>query len=161
MDSVVQYLLNQCDDITRLALQKALYYIQGFYYAFYETFIFTDDCQAWIHGPVYRDIYNRYKDCPIEKAEPFDATVFSSGEKAIYDSVIQNFCCYSGKTLEKFTHNETPWLITRGDLPITAPSERIIDKKLIGSFFVSVKEKYRMVTPSDIREYANDMFLNS
>lgn len=158
---VIQYLLNQCEDITPLALQKALYYIQGFYYAFYQAFLFTEDCQAWIHGPVYRDIYFRYKDYrfdPIEKAEDFDPNVFSSGEKAIYDSVIDNLCCYSGKVLERFTHSETPWLTTRGDLPITAPSDRIIDKEFIGNYFSTVKAKYNMLSPGDIREYAQAMF---
>ena len=29
-----------------IALQKALYYIQGFYYAFYKEFLFAENCQA-------------------------------------------------------------------------------------------------------------------
>lgn len=159
---VIQYLLSQCEDITPLALQKALYYIQGFYFAFYQTFLFTEDCQAWVHGPVYRDIYSRYRDYrfdPIGNTDLFDASIFSSGEKAIYDSVIHNLCCYSGKILECFTHNEAPWLTARGDLPITVPSDRIIDKALIGDYFCTVKAKYNMISPSDIKEYAQDMFL--
>ncbi len=162
IDTVIQYLLCQCEDITPLALQKALYYIQGFYFAFYKTFLFPEDCQAWIHGPVYRDIYFRYRDYqfdPIEKTDDFDASVFFSGEKAIYDSVINNICCYSGKVLECFTHNESPWLTTRRDLPVTAPSDRIIEKALIGDYFNTVKAKYNMISPSDIKGYAQDMFL--
>ena len=161
INAVIQYLLNQCEDVTPMALQKALYYIQGFYYAFYQMFLFTEDCQAWVHGPVYRDVYFRYRDYrydPIEKAAPFDASVFSAGEKTIFDSVINHLCCYSGKTLERFTHNESPWLITRGDLPINASSDRIIEKKLIGDCFSAVKTKYSMVNPSDIKDYALDMF---
>ena len=159
---VIQYLLSQCEDVTPLALQKALYYIQGFFYAFYRTFLFSEDCQAWVHGPVYRDVYFRYKDYhfdPIEKANDFDASIFSSSEKAIYDSVINSICCYSGKVLERFTHNETPWLTTRGDLPITEPSDRIIEKALIGDYFSAVKAKYNMVNPGDIKEYVQAMFL--
>ncbi|MDE7297289.1 MAG: DUF4065 domain-containing protein [Lachnospiraceae bacterium] len=162
INTVIQYLLNQCEDITPLALQKALYYIQGFYYAFYKTFLFSEDCQAWVHGPVYKDIYFRYRDYhfdPIEKTALFDANIFSSGEKAIYDSVINNLCCYSGKVLEHFTHNENPWLATRGNLPITAPSDKIIKKSLIGDYFCAVKKKYNMMNPGDIRAYSQDMFL--
>lgn len=164
IDSVIQYLLNQCEDITPLALQKALYYIQGFYYAFHQSFLFSENCQAWVHGPVYRDIYFRYKDYrfdPIEKSGSFDASIFSSGEKAIFDSVIHNICCYSGKVLEKFTHNETPWLTARGSLPITSPSDRVIEKDLIGSYFEAVKVKYNMTNPGDIKEYSRDMFLSN
>lgn len=162
IDTVIQYLLCQCEDITPLALQKALYYIQGFYYAFYKTFLFQEDCQAWVHGPVYRDIYFRYRDYrfdPIEKTGDFDTSVFSSEEKAICDSVINHICCYSGKILERFTHSESPWLSARGDLPNTAPSDRVIEKALIGDYFSKVKTKYHMVVPGDIKEYAQDMFL--
>ena len=161
INTVIQYLLYQCEDITPLALQKALYYIQGFYFAFYRAFLFPEDCQAWTHGPVYRDIYFRYRDYrfdPIEKTATFDTSVFSASEKAICDSVINNLCCYSGKILERFTHNEAPWLTTRGDLPDSAPSDRIIEKSVIGAYFDAVKAKYNMVNPRDIKDYAQDMF---
>lgn len=162
INTVIQYLLSQCEDITPLALQKALYYIQGFYFAFYKSFLFSEDCQAWVHGPVYRDIYFRYRDYhfdAIETSDGFDASVFSSGEMAIYDSVINNLCCYSGKVLERFTHNELPWLTTRGNLSVSTQSDRIIDKSLIADYFSTIKAKYSMVNPSDIKEYAQDMFL--
>ena len=161
INTVIQYLLYQCEDITPLALQKALYYIQGFHFAFYRTFLFPEDCQAWTHGPVYRDIYFRYRDYrfdPIEKATTFDTSVFSASVKAICDSVINNICCYSGKILERFTHNEAPWLTTRGDLPDSAPSDRIIEKSVIGAYFDVVKAKYNMANPRDIKDYAQDMF---
>ena len=161
INAVIQYLLYQCEDITPLALQKALYYIQGFHFAFYRTFLFPEDCQAWTHGPVYRDIYFRYRDYrfdPIETTTTFDTSVFSASEKAICDSVINNICCYSGKILERFTHNEAPWLTTRGDLPDSALSDRIIEKSVIGAYFDAVKAKYNMVNPRDIKDYAQDMF---
>jgi len=161
LDLIIEYLLYKCEDITPLALQKALYYAQGFYYAFERSFLFDDDCKAWVHGPVYRDIYNRYSSYqfdPIESVETFDESVFTTTEKAILDSVIKNFCCYSGKTLESFTHLEEPWRRTRGDLPVDAHSNRIIPKELIGEYFVAVKEKYCMLTPGDIEEYSKDLF---
>lgn len=161
IDIVIKYLLNQCEDITPLALQKALYYIQGFYYAFYNTFLFMEVCEAWVHGPVYRNVYFKYRDYrfdPIAKSQDFDESVLNASEKAIFDSVIHNLCCYSGKVLEQFTHNETPWLIARGDLPVTEPSEKIISHENIGTYFKAVKEKYNMMKPSDIRVYAMDMF---
>lgn len=161
IDLAIEYLLKQCEDITPLALQKALYYIQGFYYAFYKTFLFSEECEAWVHGPVYRDIYFRYRDYrfdPIEGNDEFDDSVFSSSEKAILDSVIKNVCCYSGKILEKFTHSEKPWLYTRRDLPTTAASNRTIQKEQIGEYFSLVKEKYNMINPNDIKVYTQNLF---
>lgn len=162
IEDVVEYILSQCGgDITHLAMQKALYYVQGFYNAFTNTFLFTQDCEAWVHGPVYREIYNRYSSYgydPIDSNGMFDVSVFTDTEKAVIDSVIQNLCCYSGKILERFTHSEMPWLKTRGDLPADAPSDRIISKEDIGEYFSAVKQKYNMLTPSDIENYAQVMF---
>lgn len=114
-----------------------------------------------MHGPVYRDIYFRYRNYQydsIEVNDEFDDSVFSSSEKAILDSVIKNICCYSGKVLEKFTHSEKPWLATRGDLPGTISSDRTILKKQIGDYFSAVKGKYNMINPKDIEGYTKTMF---
>ena len=161
IDLAIEYLLGQCEDITPLALQKALYYTQGFYYAFYKTFLFSEECEAWVHGPVYRDIYFRYRDYRFDVIggnSEFDDSVFSSSEKAILDSVVKNICCYSGKVLEKFTHSESPWLLTRGELPEAEASDRIILKEQIGDYFGVVKEKYNMINPNDIKSYTQIMF---
>ena len=188
INDVIQYLLVKCEDITPLALQKSLYYIQGFHFAFYKSFLFTDDCQAWVHGPVYKDIYLRYKDytfSPIDSpateisgikssekladykyAQKSDitrltaelTTTLSATEKAVCDGVIDNLCCYSGKELERFTHHEEPWILTRGNLKTGDSSNKIISKNTIGEYFTKIKEKYNMINPDDIRQYAQDMF---
>lgn len=164
IDRVARYLLYKCEDITPLMLQKALYYIQGFSYAFLGEFLFQEECEAWVHGPVFKEVYLRYKDYryePGEEKEPFDASVFTAREKAIYDSVINSFCCYSGKVLERITHNEAPWLKARGNLPLTTYSEEVMERESLGRYFLGVKEKYHMVNPGDIRSYAEDMFRQS
>lgn len=161
IDNVIGYILNQCEDITPLALQKSLYYVQGFFFAFFNRFIFNDDCEAWAHGPVYRNIYARYADYkfdPISKVEMFDSSVLTAQEKAVLDSVIKNVCCYSGKILETFTHNESPWLDTRGDIPDGAPSDKVIEKEAISKYFTKIKERYDMDTPADIQNYTRRMF---
>lgn len=161
LDVVVDYVLSQCQDITHLSLQKALYYIQGFYFAFFGRFLFDEDCEAWIHGPVYREIYKRYSGyCynPIDTVEVPDISYMSAEVTILLDSVVKHLCCYSGKTLESFTHVETPWVSTRGNLPATVSTNRIIPKESIGAYFTSVKDKYDMITPANIKDYAQDMF---
>ncbi|NLM34302.1 MAG: DUF4065 domain-containing protein [Clostridiales bacterium] len=161
IDIVANYIISKCEDITPLALQKLLYYVQGFYYAFVNQFIFTENCEAWVHGPVYRDIYFKYREYRFEVIntskviEEFNLTV---SEKAIIDSVIKHLSCYSGKVLEAFTHAETPWLATRGELPASSSTDRIIEKKLIADYFMDVKEKNNMLNPSDIGVYSRRMF---
>lgn len=161
IDIVVKYLLCKCEDITPLALQKLLYYVQGFYYAFVNRFIFEENCEAWVHGPVFRDIYFKYREYSFDPIGVYDAPDdfnLSVSEKTIIDSVIKNLSCYSGKVLEAFTHAETPWLVTRGDLPVSVSSDTKIDKQLISDYFVAVKDKNNMLNPSDIGVYSKKMF---
>ncbi len=160
---VIDYILSECEDITPLALQKVLYYAQGFYYAFSNEYLFDEDCEAWVHGPVYPSIYHKYKDYKFDPIKNNDITndlLFTSLEKELLDSIIQNICCYSGKTLEKFTHLESPWLLTRGDLSKSQPSGKIISKNIIQDYFIKIKKKYNMVNPGDIKYYTNTMFNN-
>ena len=161
IESVVNYLLCECEDITPLALQKILYYIQGFYYAFLKKFMFEENCEAWVHGPVFRNIYYKYKEYrfdPIKEESINKQFDLSISEKVIIDSVIKNLGCYSGKVLEAFTHAEMPWIETRGDLSASIDTDRIIDKRLIADYFNSVKEKNNMINPSDIGDYSKKMF---
>lgn len=161
IDAVIFYILRKCGDITPLALQKALYYMQGFYYAFYKDYLFNEECEAWVHGPVYREVYDKYhtqqflEKLPKEQA---DDSRLSESEKGILDGVIAYLCCYSGNVLEMFTHKEAPWLTARGDLPLSIGCERTIQKEWIGAYFQSVKERYDMQHPDDIKHYAKDMF---
>jgi putative zinc finger/helix-turn-helix YgiT family protein len=161
IEVVVNYLLSKCEDITPLALQKLLYYVQGFYYAFVNQFIFDENCEAWIHGPVFREVYFKYREYRFDPISVSDTVLdfnLTVSEKAIIDSVIKNLSCYSGKILEAFTHAETPWLATRGDLPATVSTDRKIEKKLISDYFTAVKEKNNMLNPSDIGVYSKKMF---
>lgn len=161
INRVINYILNRCGDITPLALQKSLYYVQGFYYAFNNKFLFEEDCQAWAHGPVYPEVYFKYKHYKFDSIESkieVSDTIFTSSELIIIENVIKHFCCYSGKVLEKFTHSEYPWLQTRGEIPELKSSTEIIKKEYIGKYFKDVREKYNMINPNDIETYAKKMF---
>ena len=159
IDTVAEYLLCKCEDITHLALQKMLYYVQAFYQVFFNSYIFDNDCEAWIHGPVYSEIIKKYSGYDVTQHNDILATFeFTPEEKAIMDNVALNFGCYSGKILEQFTHSELPWIETRKGLSDTEIENRIITKKLIAEYFKNVKEKYNMLQPGDIADYSKDMF---
>lgn len=162
LESAVKYLLKQTSEITPLALQKLLYYAQGFQRAFTGMFLFQEDCEAWAHGPVYRNVYSKYKGygCnPIEEKELFFGDMnLTNDEKELLDHIVLYFGCYSGKILENMTHSETPWRVARRGLKYWESSDRIIDKIEMESYFCSVKEKYRMLNLADIKDYSKDLF---
>jgi uncharacterized phage-associated protein len=161
LNMIALYILNKSEDITPLALQKALYYTQGFYFAFYADYLINEDCEAWVHGPVYRNIYHQYSNYrfdKIDKVDSFDGSSFTDMEKGLVDSIIKNICCYSGKILESFTHQELPWILARKGLPVGESSSNIIPRESIGEFFTQIKEQYSMTNPTDIQSYATQLF---
>ena len=42
---------------------------------------------------------------------------------------------YDGKYLEKFTHQEDPWIQTRGDLPPEARCNEVISREVMKDFY--------------------------
>ena len=45
---VISYIFEALEEVTPLALQKLLYFIQGLYSSKYDTPLFDDNCQAWV-----------------------------------------------------------------------------------------------------------------
>lgn len=162
LESAVKYLLMQTSEITPLALQKLLYFAQGFQKAFTDDFMFEEDCEAWAHGPVYRNVYFKYRSFgynPIEEKElSFEDINLTEAEKELLDHIVLYFGCYSGKILENMTHSEEPWRVARRGLRDGESSDRAIEKTEIESYFKNVKEKYKMLNLSDIKDYSKDLF---
>lgn len=163
IDCVVQYILSKAEEITPLALQKLLYYSQGFSIAINRNYLFEEDCEAWIHGPVYRNIYDKYKSFgynPIEENLIITSNfnLLSEEEQMLLDSVINNFGCYSGKMLERMTHVETPWHEARKGLDEDAVSNNIIEKETMKKYFNEIRDKHHMVNITDIEDYSKDIF---
>lgn len=162
IEVISKYIIAIGKEITPLALQKILYYAQGFYKAFFGKFLFKDDCQAWVHGPVYVNIYEKYKDfksANILIDIDYDIEDIIVDEKReILDVIIKYFGYYNGKALEKMSHYETPWINARKGLLPTENSNNIINKEDIKEYFEKVKNKYDMLNILDIKKYSDDQF---
>lgn len=160
LENTVRYFLAKTDEITPLALQKLVYYVQGFSVALYGDYFFEEDCQAWVHGPVYPYLYQkfkRYQYAEIHRGNT-EETEFTSNETALLDAVLGHFSCYSGKVLEWFTHQEDPWLSTRGNMPEEFSSQKVISKESIATYFSQVKDKQNIREPEDIKKYSSHLF---
>lgn len=163
IDIVARYLLCKCSDITPMALQKILYYAQAFFQALFHKPLFTETCQAWMHGPVFPEVYFKYRDFgydPIRLPElDFCSTAGNLSEQEVQflDAIIIAFGRYSGSTLKWMTHNEHPWLETRGTLRPTDRSSAVISSTLINDYFSQVIRQYEIVSPCDISRYSEAM----
>ena len=161
---VAKYVIVKTEDITPLALQKILYYIEGFSLALLHRKIFYTECEAWAHGPVYPEIYacfSPYRYHPIEK-ENFIGEVsldlLSKEEVQLIDQVIKCFGCYSGKILEAMTHQTDPWLMARGKIEEAEISNHKISTSNMQDFFSKVCYEYQITSLKDIFKYSKKMF---
>lgn len=160
--STISYIFEKAVEVTPLALQKILYFIQGIYMVVCGKPLYEEDCLAWIHGPVYESVYEMFK---TFKYNPIDDRRFvmfknrfrelSEGEKEVIDLIINSFGIYSGKALEAITHNEEPWQRAReGYLP-DQPSNVVIEKSAIKEYFARVAEEFDIRTVDGIKGYIN------
>lgn len=163
IEFVTQYLINLLE-ITPLALQKLLYISQAFYAVLNQgVFMFDDDCQAWAHGPVYPDVFYKYREYGYN---PIDSTKdcfvrpeanLSFKELEVLDQIIKTFGRLSGYILERITHLEDPWKLARGNLKPMERSQNIISKSSIIDYFNRVVIEYDIKTPRDIGKYCDAM----
>ncbi|MDA2705097.1 MULTISPECIES: type II toxin-antitoxin system antitoxin SocA domain-containing protein [Bacillus] len=162
IEEVANYLLYKNDDITPLALQKLLYYAQGFCKVFTGTYLFEDDCEVGSHGPVYRVIFNKYKVYQYDNLEVnYDSTnQLTQIEKEILDCVINTLGCYSGKSLEKMILFDLPREVAHLELEDNDPGKPIMEKEEIDNCFNTMKQAYNLVTISDIKKYGIKAFEN-
>ena len=161
---VIAYVFKQLEEVTPLMLQKLLYFIQGIYFALYGKPMFSEDCRAWIHGPVYPEVYDLFRDFkynPIEDARfaLLEGTeeALTDEEKKVIDLVVNTFGMYGAKVLEKITHNEEPWREARRGYGDSIPSSELLQKERIKRYYTAVHERYGIDKEDGLRSYIRDM----
>ncbi|WP_254566210.1 Panacea domain-containing protein [Oscillatoria sp. HE19RPO] len=128
--------------LSNLKLQKLVYYAQAWHLALEESPLFEEDFEAWIHGPVLPTLYQKYESFswkPIIEnvAKP---TLNPQLEKFLKEIADVYFWC-DAYELELMTHQEDPWKIARGNLPLDAPSTDIIKKEWMKEYYAAHAEE--------------------
>lgn len=164
----ISYIFKSVEEITPLALQKMLYYIQGIHMVMFEKELFTEDCQAWVHGPAYEEVYEVFKSFKYNPIDDIRFAMFqnrfdelSDNEKKVIDLVVGSFGMYSGKALEQITHEETPWKVARKNYLSNEPSNEIIFKETIKQYFSEISKQYDLGTVEGINCYINSKLQNA
>lgn len=125
------------EGITHLKLQKLLYNAQGVCLATIGIKLFSDDLEAWEHGPVVRNVYDTYcvfgRNSIIIPVTPENNEIIRRIEsdteiKNILDLVYDNFSIYTAWQLREMSHVKGgPWDKTE--------KNKTIDTKLIKEYF--------------------------
>lgn len=157
---VISYVFERLEEVTPLMLQKLLYFIQGISYALNKRPMFYENCQAWVHGPVYPEVYDMFRDFkynPIEDARfaIFEGTkdALTEEERRVIDLVVDTFGEYSGKVLERITHKELPWKLARKEYADTIPCNETILRGNIEKYYMEKNEEYDFSSEDGLRKY--------
>jgi uncharacterized phage-associated protein len=164
MLQVIAYIFEKLEEVSPLVLQKLLYFIQGVYSALYGKALFQEECRAWMHSPVYPEVYELFSDFkynPIDDARfamlDGAADALTKEEKDVVDLVVNTFGMYGGKMLEKITHNEDPWKEARKGYGDNVPSSELLSKERIMKYYVEINKKYGIDTEAGLKTYIYDM----
>lgn len=131
-----------------IKLQKLVYYAQAWHLAFYGRPLFEGKFQAWVHGPVSRELYDRFAATKSlysrvtreDMQEGFDPGVLPEKERAHIDGVLEIYARFTGSQLEQLTHRERPWNVARGDCRPSDRCEHEIDEDLMREYYASKAE---------------------
>lgn len=127
--------------MTHKKVQKLTYYYKAWGWALYEKDMLPGyDFQAWIHGPVSPELYQKYKgnywkDLP---KKPDNSGLFDEKELSLLSSVWETYGDMSANALEVQTHLEEPWKKARAGLPESMACETIISWEDMKNYYQSV-----------------------
>ena len=161
---VISYVFERLEEVTPLMLQKLLYFIQGVSYALNAKPMFTENCQAWVHGPVYPEVYDIFRDFKYNPIEDARFVIFECAEDVLTeeecrtsDLVVNTFGEYGGKVLERITHEEMPWKLARKGYTDNIPSNETITMENIEEYYTEKNAEYDFSTEKGLKKYIRDI----
>lgn len=124
------------DLLTPLKLQKLVYYADAWHLALRDNALIEEDFEAWVHGPVVRNLYYRFKEY---KWKPITENIELPKLPLSICKYLHDFYAFFGKftaiELEQMTHQETPWIEARKGLSIDAECTNCISKETMKHFY--------------------------
>lgn len=133
------------DPLTHLQLQKLLYFVQGWSLAANGQQLFEGTIEAWVHGPVVRELYPEFADYgsdPIPAHHADGSESLTEEERRIIESVWSHYGRYSASELRRLSHETEPWREAREGLDADTPSNRPISNERLRTYFESIAEEH-------------------
>ena len=130
------------ESMSHKKLQKLCYYAQAWFFVLHDDDpIFNGSFEAWVHGPVNRRLWEKFKDYGYadipQDALSGIAKKFESKDNELLESVWETYGEYTGFQLESLTHDESPWIEARKGLSSYEPSKNIISQDTMRECYAS------------------------
>ena len=127
------------EPMTHKKLQKLCYYAQAWSYAICPEPISDAVFEAWVHGPVCSQLYNKYKEYGFGNIPQVDsAPQMTNDEESFLGDVWETYGDLSANALEALTHTEAPWQIARAGLQPDEQSRKVISPQDMADYYRSI-----------------------
>lgn len=133
----------QGSKMSAMKLQKLVYYSQAWSLAWDDKPLFPEEIQAWVHGPVVRELYRNHQGKYMVDPSDFptgDAGRLEAGDIETIDSVLASYGNMSAAQLSALTHAELPWKQARQGLDTGDPGTFPITHESMRSYYSSLSE---------------------
>lgn len=136
---VAKYILERNGGaMSSMKLQKLLYYSQAWNLVWEEKPLFPEAIQAWANGPVVPEVYDAHRGLFAVDAStysPGNSGNLTAKERENIDKVLGFYGDKNAQWLSNLTHQESPWLDARGDLPVGARSSNVITTAAMHEYY--------------------------
>ncbi|HYM19622.1 MAG TPA: type II toxin-antitoxin system antitoxin SocA domain-containing protein [Candidatus Kapabacteria bacterium] len=125
--------------ISNKKLQKLVYYAQVWFLVHYNTKLFRDKIEAWIHGPAIPALYSKYRRFSYGNLpQPTESINLPNSITAFLDEVWRVYGKLDANYLEQLTHSELPWQQAREGLDINQSSSKEINMTFAKNFYAQL-----------------------
>lgn len=131
---VGKYFYCKNTDLTEIQVQKLTYYAYAWSLALKDKRLFKESPQAWIHGPVFRSLYDSMKEPSFYEVNEC-STITDSETKEFLDMIYRLYGKYTGSQLENMTHMEDPWNNARIGLKSNERSTKELSDEDISKYY--------------------------
>jgi uncharacterized phage-associated protein len=132
---VARYILSR-RAMTAMKMQKIVYYSQGWHLARRQEPLFDEPIEAWVNGPVVRELYDVHRGQFALSAWPMgDVEALDPEQRRLIDEILETYGERSATWLSELTHREKPWRSARKGLPDNARSSSPIDPDVMRAFY--------------------------
>ncbi len=135
------------EDMSNKKLQKMCYYAYAWYKTIFNESIADVTFEAWVHGPVSREIYYHYKDYGWGNIPRYYGFI-DADERVIgfCNKIVELYGSFSADELEERTHREDPWLRARHGISAYESSSVSINDYDIIEFYSKDKKTYTLLS---------------